>query len=137
MKKHLLKLIVTIVGFFMLSSFVCPNNDETKRYPHESDCSKFYVCSDGMVIVQTCPRGLHFDANMEVCDYPENVDCDVTSAAPADCKVGNTCYYNTTFGVVDACICEGDPTKGRVCELQWLTQVNMEYKTICETRKSQ
>ncbi|XP_025832634.1 chitin-binding domain protein cbd-1 [Agrilus planipennis] len=55
----------------------CPEVDpiDTSIYlPHESDCSKFYQCSNGVAVQQSCPSGLFFNTKLNVCDYPENVD---------------------------------------------------------------
>ena len=43
-------------------------------HSHETECNKFYQCNAGHRYPdQVCPEGLLF--NGEVCDWPENVDC--------------------------------------------------------------
>jgi Chitin binding Peritrophin-A domain len=57
----------------------CPLvNDKYKtvHLPHERDCTLFYKCDWGTAILQNCPRGLHFNSKLSVCDYPANANCD-------------------------------------------------------------
>ncbi|XP_049871728.1 peritrophin-1-like [Pectinophora gossypiella] len=41
---------------------------------HE-DCDKFYKCTFGEPIEQSCPSGLQFNLKNWQCDWPYNVDC--------------------------------------------------------------
>jgi len=43
--------------------------------PHPSDCSKFFHCSNGEAQEKECQAGLYFNPNINVCDFPINVDC--------------------------------------------------------------
>ncbi|RAJ77348.1 chitin binding peritrophin-A-like protein [Chitinophaga dinghuensis] len=40
------------------------------------DCSKFYKCENGTKIEFTCSPGLVFNMQTQVCDWPQNTDCD-------------------------------------------------------------
>ncbi|XP_060521021.1 mucin-2-like isoform X2 [Cylas formicarius] len=42
--------------------------------PHE-DCTKFCQCSNGVPYLFDCPGDLHFNAVLNVCDWPENAGC--------------------------------------------------------------
>ena len=42
---------------------------------HESVCSKYYMCVNGIPVVQKCPAGLHFNPSIQACDYPESAGC--------------------------------------------------------------
>lgn len=62
--------------------FRCPTPDpvlmelflNNPRYPHPSDCRKFYVCLNGVTPrLQHCQGGFGFNAEMNVCDKIENV----------------------------------------------------------------
>lgn len=64
----------------------CPKRDSpdyTVHIAHEKDCSKFYKCLAGRKVPKEgldCPkmkngRRLHFNALLQVCDWPENVKC--------------------------------------------------------------
>merc|ERR1711953_595381 len=44
--------------------------------PHPYDCSLFYECVDLTPVLMSCPAGLYFDSRIDVCNWPENVDCD-------------------------------------------------------------
>lgn len=40
------------------------------------ECDKFYICGDGSLSEEaTCPPGMLFNPNNQLCDFPENVDC--------------------------------------------------------------
>ncbi|KAI4498906.1 hypothetical protein M0802_006081 [Mischocyttarus mexicanus] len=64
---------------------VCPDEDSldyTVHIKHETDCTKFYKCLAGEKIVQDCPfmnkaktRRLHFNALLQVCDFPAKAGC--------------------------------------------------------------
>nr|XP_023029163.1 probable chitinase 10 isoform X2 [Leptinotarsa decemlineata] len=43
-------------------------------YPH-GECSSFYVCFDGQLIVQKCAPGLSFNAQTRICDWSFKVMC--------------------------------------------------------------
>jgi hypothetical protein len=56
----------------------CPQRDPldyTVLLPHQTDCSKFYSCSNGVPIEMNCPAGLHFNDKLKVCDWPQNANC--------------------------------------------------------------
>ncbi len=59
--------------------FECPPPDlfsRTVLLPCPEDCGKFYSCSYGVPILMHCPDGLYFNAEWEVCDWPQNVPCE-------------------------------------------------------------
>ena len=49
----------------------------TVLLPNPADCSTFFSCSDGVPILMHCPNGLHFNAELDVCDWPADAGCDV------------------------------------------------------------
>ncbi|KAK9686834.1 Chitin binding Peritrophin-A domain [Popillia japonica] len=55
----------------------CPEVDGeyVTLLPHESDCTKFYICNGGTPVVAECQSGLLFNPNLLVCDYPESAGC--------------------------------------------------------------
>ncbi len=52
-----------------------PGLDYTILLPNPLDCSTFYSCSGGVPILMFCPPGLLFNDKLDVCDWPQNVDC--------------------------------------------------------------
>ena len=56
----------------------CPtdNNDEYVVYPDPNSCSNFYKCDYGVPIMFECPEGLHFNPEIEACDWPANAGCE-------------------------------------------------------------
>ncbi|XP_049882501.1 mucin-22-like isoform X4 [Pectinophora gossypiella] len=46
--------------------------------PHETDCTKFYYCVHGEKHLRQCSGGLYFDPVYQVCNWPQNVDCQPT-----------------------------------------------------------
>merc|ERR1712013_922793 len=61
------------------SSFdvVCPDSADglTVFVPLPTDCSKFFACHGSRPILMECPPGLVFDPALNVCNYPQFVDC--------------------------------------------------------------
>nr|XP_050863124.1 uncharacterized protein LOC127069747 isoform X2 [Vespula vulgaris] len=55
----------------------CPSHDtgDVVHLPHETDCTLFYKCVEGEKVIQQCPGGLHFNANLQICDLPEHANC--------------------------------------------------------------
>jgi len=55
----------------------CP--ESTDGFPvyvaHPTDCTKFYECHDEEPILMECAPPLYFDPRIDVCNYPELVDC--------------------------------------------------------------
>ena len=43
--------------------------------PHPFECNKYYMCDYQHAVVMTCPGNLVFNPLINVCDYPEEVDC--------------------------------------------------------------
>ncbi|MPC46626.1 hypothetical protein E2C01_040350 [Portunus trituberculatus] len=51
-----------------------------------ADCGSFYICSWSTAFLQFCPKGLHFNPKVQVCDHAGNVHCvkTMTQAPHAD-----------------------------------------------------
>merc|ERR550525_1663895 len=43
--------------------------------PHPYDCSLYYECVGMTPILMSCPAGLYFDSRIDICNWPEYVDC--------------------------------------------------------------
>ncbi|CAG5053319.1 unnamed protein product [Parnassius apollo] len=56
-----------------------PDSTATILLPHETDCSKYYACSNGYKILMSCASGTFFDFNAQVCDWPQKVTCATTA----------------------------------------------------------
>ncbi|KPI98366.1 putative chitinase 3 [Papilio xuthus] len=46
--------------------------------PDEEDCSAFYYCVWGTKVQRSCPHGLHFNKNLQVCDWAQFANCTAT-----------------------------------------------------------
>ncbi|CAH0547970.1 unnamed protein product [Brassicogethes aeneus] len=54
----------------------CPAYDgQGSVYYALPDCTKFCQCSNGAPFLFSCPAGLHFNENFNVCDWPVDADC--------------------------------------------------------------
>jgi hypothetical protein len=49
--------------------------DHSVLFPDKTDCSRFFICSNGKPVSQNCPSGLHFNDDLKTCDYPINAKC--------------------------------------------------------------
>ncbi|XP_011870340.1 PREDICTED: uncharacterized protein LOC105563386 [Vollenhovia emeryi] len=54
---------------------------EGRAFPHETDCSAYYLCTNGQTILTYCLEGLHFNMTIQTCDYPEK-SCDLNAPLP-------------------------------------------------------
>lgn len=65
----------------------CPtkNGYYPVMFRHRTECTKYYQCDHGTAFEIVCPAGLYFNTAINVCDYPQNVDCSGAAgpAAPA------------------------------------------------------
>ena len=43
--------------------------------PHPYNCNQYYMCNNDNAYVMTCPGDLQFNPLINVCDYPESVEC--------------------------------------------------------------
>lgn len=55
-------------------------NDWCKEKPdgnhaHPTDCTKFIKCSHGHTSIFDCPPGLHYNEELQQCDWPESANC--------------------------------------------------------------
>ena len=71
--------------------FQCP--EESGTFPDPEDCSKFYVCSNGVVHQQSCPSGLRFSSSGLFCDWPDNVVC---GSAPSTTSSSTSSTFTST-----------------------------------------
>lgn len=59
-------------------NFNCP--EDFGYYPHPSDCTQYYVCVFGGALQESCTGGLVYSHELQTCDWPRNVVCNLTSA---------------------------------------------------------
>ncbi|KAJ8718750.1 hypothetical protein PYW07_016306 [Mythimna separata] len=58
--------------------------------PHSGDCSLFYYCSGlSRPVCRQCPAGLHFNPQLQVCDWPAEVNCTPRPPRPPRPPRGN------------------------------------------------
>ena len=43
--------------------------------PHPYECNKYFMCQGMTGITMQCPADLQFDTNLNVCNYPQVVNC--------------------------------------------------------------
>ena len=54
----------------------CENCTEELCFePHPYNCNQYYMCNNENVYVMNCPANLQFNPLINVCDYPESVEC--------------------------------------------------------------
>ena len=55
----------------------CPaeNGDWSLMLPNPDDCASFCKCDWGQAVWFACPEGLHFNADLQVCDWPDHAGC--------------------------------------------------------------
>lgn len=48
---------------------------EISFLPHETDCTMYYECNKGVITLRTCDSQMHWNAQLNQCDNPENANC--------------------------------------------------------------
>lgn len=79
---------ITIKGRSLEDGLVtqCPqaNKEQVTFLTHSEDCTIFYMCNWGIPLEMKCPDGLHFNATLNVCDWPTNTNCNSLMDLPAE-----------------------------------------------------
>ena len=112
--KNILKAgLVTIVALLLVtatrSTVACPDGEvpdcsysdgvNFTFFKHPNDCHWFFHCSNGVAYCMKCPADLHWNVELETCDYPSRAGCDegcdlCGAHVVMDCK-----WTETTWGV--------------------------------------
>ena len=56
-------------------SFTCPA--QAGNFPDPDTCSVYYQCAEGVAHRNTCQQGLLWNMAINMCDWENNVDCEV------------------------------------------------------------
>ena len=64
--------------------FKCPDDG---HWPNPESCASYYHCANGRPYEGTCPAGLLWNGIKMECDFPENVNCDISIGEAAKFKV--------------------------------------------------
>ncbi|XP_058835366.1 peritrophin-1-like [Topomyia yanbarensis] len=82
-----MKVLALLVTFGLvtggLSSLLCPfkfDPSVTVHLPHPTDCAKYLTCVGSSPVEQYCPAGLHWNQDLNLCDYPRASRCTRGSA---------------------------------------------------------
>uniref|UniRef100_A0A182SDP5 Chitin-binding type-2 domain-containing protein n=1 Tax=Anopheles maculatus TaxID=74869 RepID=A0A182SDP5_9DIPT len=67
-------LLASLINSFTCQITVCTGPDQT--FPHENDCTQYYICSDGNKYQLSCFNGQHFSPVTLRCEPPETAQCD-------------------------------------------------------------
>ena len=67
-------LLLSIIATIEVSAVECPEGG-APFVPHPTDCSLYYQCNGDLPILMDCPDGLYFDPQLNVCNWPDQVDC--------------------------------------------------------------
>ena len=63
---------------------VCPESTDGLAVfvPHPYDCGLYYECVGTNPVLMSCPGGLYFDPSLNVCNWPDQVDCEPSTEQP-------------------------------------------------------
>merc|ERR1711964_715995 len=71
---------LAMVSSSPMKEMICPEYpalDHPTFYPNPEDCGSFYMCSTGVTpVLMPCPSGLHWNSSLNVCDWPDRVECE-------------------------------------------------------------
>ncbi|CAG4943337.1 unnamed protein product [Parnassius apollo] len=54
---------------------ICAAEGSEGEFVAHENCNQFYKCCNGKPLTMTCPAGLFYNAYIELCDWPQNVQC--------------------------------------------------------------
>jgi len=74
--------------------FKCPSDG---HFPDPESCSSYYHCANNHPFAGSCPPGLLWNGLQDECDFPENVNCDISLGDIANMKVSNGTFIYMTF----------------------------------------
>lgn len=77
---------IILTAFMLIAKPLGSDADNEGCLPHRhpTDCNAFYVCDANELILTHCPPTLHFNPQLEVCDYPNAAGC-AAPPTPNDC----------------------------------------------------
>ena len=93
MMKSVSCLLATLVPGMMMM-FKCPDDG---HWPNPESCASYFHCANGRPYEGNCPAGLLWNGIKQECDFPENVNCDVSIGEAAKFKVQEGSYVYMTF----------------------------------------
>ncbi|KAG7190401.1 hypothetical protein KM043_006507 [Ampulex compressa] len=86
-----MKVILSVACVFLMAVAYCLSDDTSTSLPlvkcpeensenatliaNPYNCNTYFVCETGTPIPMKCPKGLHFNAELSVCDYPNRANC--------------------------------------------------------------
>lgn len=59
-------------------SYECSDEENGRRYQHETSCTSYYECRDRRKVLKHCAPGLHFNVSLQICEYPEK-ECQIST----------------------------------------------------------
>jgi len=71
---YFIVLLLATLTTIEASAVECPDGG-APFVPHPTDCSLYYQCNGDLPILMDCPDGLYFDPQLNVCNWPDQVDC--------------------------------------------------------------
>ena len=98
-----------------LALFKCPADG---HWPNPQSCASYFHCANGRPYEGACPSGLLWNGIKSECDFPENVNCDISLGEAAQLKVAKGSYVYMTF--------DDGPNEGTPYVLDALKEVRTE-----------
>lgn len=59
-----------------------PEPEDPVYFPHPTNCSLYYECSNGVPILEKCPPGLHWSPSQDICTFPQDAHCTSETTTP-------------------------------------------------------
>jgi len=86
--------LVVLLPPSLLGVFQCPSDG---HHVDPESCATFYMCANGRGYSMSCSPGLLWNGLKNECDFPENVQCDLSAGAIGKHKVPAGTYIYMTF----------------------------------------
>jgi len=135
---------------------VCPESQDgySVFVPHPTDCTLYYQCFGTSPILMSCPEGLFFDSTLDVCNWPDQVDCKQQTDAPETTTTEEetttveeetttaevettTVEEETTTVVEETTTVVEETTTASSCQDGWVSHQNMCYRFISSRKTAE
>lgn len=139
--KHLLFLISSIIltiqsSYAQSNQPICPSTN-LQWLPHQTDCSRYYVCRQGELFERSCAPGLLFNNDFGFCTFPQFSQCSLSCPVVED--PGVLVFLPDFKDCSKFFICDSGRAVARSCAegLRFDTENNwcdLPEKVACESR---
>ena len=92
--------------FLTHAETVCRGKPDKTFVSDPDSCTNWFRCENTFGVIGSCPPGFYFEPVMQVCDYPENVDCHLGNPDPMCLNASPTDFFPVPGNCVNFFRCD-------------------------------